>query len=60
MAPFYVMSLEDRVDLARNQLDAVIGKLRRAAAGQSGAGEVTQVVHSATAELQHISDLIGR
>jgi hypothetical protein len=60
MAPFYVMSLEDRVDLARNQLDVVIGKLRRAVAGRSGPGEVEQVMHSATAQLQHISELIGR
>jgi len=60
MAPFYVMSLEDRVDLARNQLDAVIGKLRRAAAEQTRAEEVEQVMHSATAQLQHISELIGR
>jgi hypothetical protein len=60
MAPVYVMSLEDRVDLARNQLDAVIRKLRWAAAEQSRLGEVEQVMHSATAQLQHISELIGR
>jgi hypothetical protein len=60
MAPFYVMSLEDRVDLARNQLDVVIGKLRRAVAEQGRPDEVEQVMHSATAQLQHISELIGR
>ena len=60
MAPFYVMSLEDRVDLARNQLDVVILNLRRAVAEQSRPGEVEQVMHSATAQLQHISELIGR
>jgi hypothetical protein len=60
MAPVYVMSLEDRVDLARNQLDAVIGTLRRAAAEQRRPAEVEQVMHSATTQLQHISELIGR
>jgi hypothetical protein len=60
MAPVYVMSLEDRVDLARNQLDAVIRKLRWAATAQSRPGDAEQVMHSATAQLQNISELIGR
>ena len=60
MTTLYVMSLEDRVDLARNQLDSVILKLRRAVMAQSGFDEVEQVMCSATAQLQHISELIGR
>ena len=60
MAPVYVMSLEDRVDLARNQLDVVILKLRRAVNEPSRPDEVEQVMHSATTQLQHISELIGR
>ena len=60
MAPFYVMSLEDRVDIARNQLDVVILKLRQAVVDRRGPGEVEQVMHTATAQLQHISELIGR
>lgn len=60
MAPLYVMSLEDRVDLARNQLNAVILKLRQAVKEQGQLDEVEQVMYSATTQLQHISELIGR
>jgi hypothetical protein len=60
MAPLYVMSLEDRVDLARNQLSVVILKLRQAVKEQGQLDEVEQVMHSATTQLQHISELIGR
>ena len=59
MAPMYVMSLEDRIDLARNQLDLVIVKLRQAAAVTGRPDELEQVMHSATTQLQHISELIG-
>ena len=58
MTPVYVMSLEDRIDIARNQLDLVILKLRRAASASPD--DIEQVMHSATTQLQHISELIGR
>jgi len=60
MAPLYVMNLEDRVDLARNQLDLVILRLRRAVKERSRPDKVEQAVDSAATELQHISELIGR
>ena len=60
MAPLYVMSLEDRVDLARSQLSVVILKLRQAVKGQGQLDEVEQVMYSATTQLQHIRELIGR
>jgi hypothetical protein len=60
MAPLYVMNLEDRVDLARNQLDLVILRLRRAVTERSRPDEVEQAVDSAATQLQHISELIGR
>ena len=60
MAPMYVMNLEDRVDIARNQLDLVILRLRRAVTERSRPDEVEQVVDSAATQLQHISELIGR
>jgi len=56
----YMMSLEDRVDLARNQLNVVILKLRQAVKEQGQLDEVEQVMYSATAQLQDISELIGR
>jgi hypothetical protein len=59
MAPLYVMSLEDRVDLARNQLNVVILKLRQAVKEQGQLDEVEQVMSSATTQLQHIRELIG-
>jgi hypothetical protein len=60
MAPLYVMNLEDRVDLARNQLDLVILRLRQAVKERRGADAVEQAVDSAATQLQHISELIGR
>jgi hypothetical protein len=60
MAPLYGMNLEDRVDLARNQLDLVILRLKRAVKGRSRPDEVEQAVDSAATQLQHISELIGR
>lgn len=60
MAPLYVMSLEDRVDLARNQLDVVILTLRQAVKEQGRREAVEQAMYSATTQLQHISELIGR
>lgn len=58
MAPLYVINLEDRVDLARNQLDLVIVRLRRAIKERSRLDEVEQAVDSAATQLQH--ELIGR
>ena len=55
MATTYVMNLEDRVDLARNQLDLVILRLR-SVKEQSRPEEVERAVN----QLQHISELIGR
>jgi len=60
MAPMYVMTLEDRVDLARNQLDLVILRLRQAVREWRQPDEVGQAVDSAATQLQHISELIGR
>ena len=59
MATMYLMNLEDRVDLARNQLDLVILRLR-SVKEQSRPDEVEQVVSLATTQLQRISELIGR
>jgi len=60
MAPLYVMNLEDRVDIARNQLDLVIVRLRQAVKEWSRPDEVEQAVDLAASQLQHISELIGR
>jgi hypothetical protein len=59
MATMYLMNLEDRVELARDQLDLVIGRLRSVLA-QSWPQEVEEIVSRATTQLQHISELIGR
>lgn len=59
MATMYVMNLEDRVDLARNQLDLVILRLR-SVKERSRSDEIEQEVGLATTQLQRISDLIGR
>ena len=57
MATMYVMNLEDRVDLARNQLDLVILRLRSI---KDRPEEVERAVYAAATQLQHISELIGR
>ncbi len=49
MATMYLMNLEDRVDLARNQLDLVILKLR-AVKEQSRREEVEQAVSLAASQ----------
>ena len=59
MATMYVMNLEDRVDLARNQLDLVILRLR-SVKEQCGPEEIERTVDLAAAQLQNISELIGR
>ncbi len=58
MATLYLMNLEDRVDLARNQLGLVILRLR--AVKQSQGEEVERAVSLATAQLENISELIAR
>jgi hypothetical protein len=57
MATMYLMSLEDRVELARNQLDLVILKLR-SVKEQSQPDEIRQVVALATTHLERISEII--
>lgn len=59
MATMYLMNLEDRVDLARNQLDLVILRLRSVKV-QARAEEVEHAVEMAASQLQNISELIGR
>lgn len=59
MATMYLMNLEDRAELARNQLDLVIRRLRSVRA-QSRPEEVEEAVGLAATQLQQISDLIGR
>ena len=58
MATVYLMNLEDRVDLARNQLGLVILRLRELK--QSRGEEVERAVGLATAQLENISELIAR
>jgi hypothetical protein len=59
MATMYLMNLEDRAELARNQLDLVISRLRSVRA-QSRPEEVEEAVSLAATQLQQISELIGR
>jgi len=59
MATMFLMNLEDRVELARNQLDFVITRLR-SVNGQSGPDEIEQVMSLATSHLLRISEMIGR
>ena len=58
MATVYLMSLEDRVALARNQIDLAILRLR-SIGEQSGSVEVEQFISRATHELKQIGELIG-
>jgi hypothetical protein len=58
MATMYLMNLEDRVDLARNQLDLVIVRLRSVKA--QAREEVERAMEMAASQLQNISELIGR
>jgi hypothetical protein len=59
MTTMYLMNLEDRVELARNQLDFVILKLQSVRAQQQP-DEIEHVVSLATTHLQRISEMIGR
>ena len=58
MATLYLMNLEDRVDLARRQLNLVILRLR--ALKQSRSEEVERTLTLTTAQLESISELIAR
>jgi hypothetical protein len=57
MAAMYLMSLEDRVELARNQPDLVILKLR-SVKQESRTDEIQQVVSWATTHLERIGEII--
>lgn len=57
MATMYLMSLEDRVELARDQLDFVIRKLR-SVMEQSRPADIQQLVSFAATKLEHISEII--
>jgi hypothetical protein len=59
MATMYFMNLEDRVELARNQLDFVIARLQ-SVGRQSRPDEIEHVMSLATAHLLRISEMIGR
>src|SRR5215468_2749837 len=59
MATMYLMNLEDRVELARNQLDFVITRLQ-SVNGQTRLDEIEHVVRLATTHLLRISEMIGR
>ena len=59
MATMYLMDLEDRVDLARHQLDFVIMRLR-SVTGQSRPDEIDHVVNLAATHLERIGEMIGR
>ncbi len=59
MATMYLMTLEDRAELARNQLDVVISRLRSVRV-KSRPAEVEEAVSQVATQLQHISELIGR
>ena len=54
----YLMSLEDRVELARGQLDRVTVDLR-SILGQARPEDVQQAVSRLTSRLQDIRELIG-
>ncbi|HYB41282.1 MAG TPA: hypothetical protein VEL75_05895 [Candidatus Methylomirabilis sp.] len=58
MATMYLMTLEDRVALARNQIDLVILRLR-SVRRESRPEEVEQAMSLATDQLRNISELIG-
>ena len=59
MGTTYLMNLEDRVELARNQLDFVIMRLQ-SVKHQNRPDEIEHVVNLATTHLQRISEMIGR
>lgn len=59
MPAMYVMNLEDRVELARTQLDFVIMRLR-SVTSQSRPEEIDHVVNLAATHLVRISEIIGR
>jgi hypothetical protein len=58
MATMYLMSLEDRVELARGQLDRVTVNLR-SVLGQGRLEDVQLTVSKLASQLQDIRELIG-
>jgi hypothetical protein len=58
MATVYLMNLQERVELARNQLDLVVLRLQSVKA-QGVRTEVARTVDLATRQLEQIRELIG-
>ena len=58
MATMYLMSLEDRVDLARDQIERVMHALLRSVGMERQ--DLEQAVNRAAAQLQSVTELIGR
>ena len=59
MATLYMVNLEERVDIARHQLDLVVLRLR-SISGESRPDDIERTLNAATAQLEHIGELIGR
>jgi hypothetical protein len=59
MATMYLMSLEDRVELARGQIDRVTIDLK-SLLGERRLEDVQQAVNQVTSRLQDIRELIGK
>ena len=59
MGTMYLMNLEDRVELARNQLDFVIMRLQEVKA-HSRPDEVEHIVNLCRTHLVRISEMIAR
>jgi hypothetical protein len=59
MATLYMVSLEERAEIARHQLELVILRLR-SVGGQSRPEDIDRALSAAIAQIEHISELIGR
>lgn len=59
MATMYLMSLEDRTDLARHQIERVKLGLEHLI-GMLDRDDLVEAVTRAASQLQHIGELIGR
>jgi hypothetical protein len=59
MSTMYLMNLEDRVELARNQLDFVIMRLQ-AVKAHNRPDEIEHIVNQCSTHLQRISEMIAR
>ena len=58
MATMYMVNLEERVDIARHQLDSWCLRLR-SISGQSRPEDIERTLGAATAQLEHIGELMG-